>query len=151
MRGCPSGVLAAATHGSAAKGGADFPRTQAGSSTSREAQPGGGFGEQAPSQKAPGESLEGSSPAGKPEMPLLLPHRQPEWASQSKAYSPGEGRQSLLPSAPTDPHTPLVESGERSCLVSSEIPISGGVRVPGNDTVLKRVRVGHLQGALADI
>lgn len=64
-----------------------------------------------PLTRALGETLEGSSLAGKQEMWLRLPHHQPEWASRSEVGSPGEGRQSLVPSTPTDTRTPFVGSG----------------------------------------
>lgn len=85
VRGCPSGVLASETHRSAAKSGADFPALRQAAPPPRRPS----LEEDSvnrlllrssfhPLARVPGESLEGSSLAGKQEMPLPLPHRQPE-------------------------------------------------------------------------
>lgn len=149
VRGCPSGVLASETRVELTS-----PHTgrqlclQGGPSLEEDSMNRLLRSPSHPLTRAPGEPLEGSSPAGKQEVPLPPPHRQPEWASQSKVRFPGEGRESLLPSAPTEACTPFMESVERSGLVSGGIPVSGGVRVPGNDMGLAWASAGGLGGHL---
>lgn len=94
-----------------------------------------------PLSRALGEVLEGSSLAEKQDMRLPLPHHQPQQAGGS----PGEGRQPLLPFTPTpSARLPRGQDGV-SCLARQGGPVSGSVRVPGNDIALKRVWVGRQQ------